>query len=149
MSLEYLGSIYAVSVTPPSLAIEEPLHPPLRSRCHPLPLPSRSHRVPCCQGAVAPSLAVKELLRHPLPSPSRSHCAVPRRRGAIAPSINGAIVPSLAVKEPSRRPLPSPSRSHRAVHCRRGVVAPSIAVTIKEPSHRPLPSRSHCTIHCC
>ena len=46
--------------------------------------------------------------------------AVPRRRGAVAPSLT-------VVEEPSRRP--SPSRSRRAVHCRR---APYLA--IKEPS---------------
>ena len=116
-----------------SLAVELPLLS--RSR-----RPSPSRRVlhhP--QFAIAPSITahrrcalVPSPPRSCRPSPTRSRCAVPHRRGAVAPS--------LAVEEQSCRPLPSPSRSHRTVPRRRRAIAPSIAV--EEPSRRTLPSRS-------
>ena len=56
------------------------------------------------------------------PSPSRSHRAVPRRRGAV--------VPSIAVEEPSRCTLPS--RINRP--CRLTTLAPHLA----PPSSKPL-----------
>jgi hypothetical protein len=80
--------------------------------------------------ALALSLTDEEPLHHPLPS--RSHRAVPRHRGAVAPS--------LAVEELSRRPLPLPSRSHCAIPRRRGAITLSIAV--EAPSRRTSPSRS-------
>jgi hypothetical protein len=114
----------------PPITIVLAVHRRARSR---RPSPTRSRRVPRRQGAITPSLTIKEPSRRPLPLPSRSHPAVSRRRGAVAPS--------LAIEEPSHRPFSSPSRSHRSVpHCR-GAVAPSVAV--EEPLHRTSPSRSH------
>jgi len=110
-----------VTITP-SLAVELPL----QSR-----RPSSSRRaLHHPQFAIARSIAAHHhcalgplplCLHHPLQS--RSRFAVPRRQGAVAPS--------LAVKEPLRRPS-LPSRSHCSVHCHQGAVAPYLA--IKEPS---------------
>ena len=125
----------------PSITLNTPLRHPSLPIVVVLSFHLRHTRaVPRQQGAVAPSLAVKEPSRHPLLSPSRSHRAIPRPRGAVAPSI--AVVD----EEPSHHPLPW--RSCRTVHChrRQGAIAPSLAV--EEPLRRPLPSRCRRTIPC-
>ena len=104
-----------------------PLPPRLRR-----PLPSRSHRapsltveelschpsllrscrtVPCRQGAVAPSIAVEELLRRTSPSRSRRLCRLTTPATHLAPpslSLSGWLSRCLS----SRRRLPSAGASH-------------------------------------
>ncbi len=61
--------------------------------------------------------------------------AVPRRRGAVAPSLT-------VVEEPSRRP--SPSRSRRAIHCRRApylAIKEPLAVSTDDSGHSSRPSK--------
>ena len=120
-----------------SIVVESPSHRPSPSSCH------RGCTVPCC--CAAPSITLNLPLRRTLPliavvlSVHRRHAhAVPRQRGAVAPS--------LAVKEPLCHPLPSPLRSHRAVPCRQGAAAPSL--TVEEPLRHPLPSRSRRAVPC-
>lgn len=108
--------------------------------------PSITVKSPSCHPSLSLTIALavnchrsRAVLRRPLPS---SCCrAVPRRRGACAPSI------AVAPRRPSlsrRQPLP-----YIAIHCRQSIhycqvaVAPSIAV------HYPSPLRCHCAVHCC
>jgi hypothetical protein len=79
--------------------------------------------LPLCSQSIAAALELSLTVEEP----SR---AVPRHRGAAAPS--------LTVEEPSHSHLPS--RSRCTIPCHQGAVTPSIA--IEEPSCRTSPSRS-------
>jgi len=98
---------------------------------------------------VAPSITLNLSSRRPSPPIAvvlsvhcRRACAIPRRQGAIAPSIAAHRRCALGPLPPCLH-HPLPTRSHCAVHCRQGPVALSIAVAVEDPSCRPLPSRSH------
>ena len=104
--------------------------------------PSRRSSPSSCRRAIHRRSAASSITVHsPSCSPSlpiavvltvhrRRARAVPRRRGAVAPSIaieEPWLAPSIAVavEEPSRCPLPSPSMSHRVVPRHRGAVVPT------------------------
>jgi len=96
--------------------------------------PSRNSSPSSCRRAVhchstALSITVYSPSRCPSP-PIAVVLSVHCRRARAVPRRRGAVAPSLTVEEPSRRP--SPSRSRRAIHCRRGAFAPYL--TIKELS---------------
>ena len=107
---------------------------PLRSRRSSLSIvvksPSR-HSSPsscCCadhRRIAAPSITVHSKSRGPLP-PITIVLSVRRRCARAVPRRRGAVAPSLTVQEPLRRP--SLLRSRRAVHCRQGAVAPYLTV---------------------